>query len=220
MRRIRCPERCAIKTGRIVKLVVFLIAVQVTSANGKSLRIEDQNGTLLSNVIATWQGKVKTKASTNEVAIVDQVDRQFVPHVKVIEQDQHVSFPNSDNIRHHVYSFSAPKTFEIKLYSGEPSEPVRFPNPGIVVLGCNIHDQMVGYIYVNDGSEYSQSGKDGMLYVPDDVSEVTLWHPNLDLTQTTRKVVGLNADTTTVTLPLMVPTKPEPKTFGKRKFGG
>ena len=187
--------------------------------NGKSLRIEDQNGTLLSDVIATWEGKTPAKTSSNDVAIVDQVGRQFVPHVKVIEQGQQVSFPNSDNIRHHVYSFSAPKTFEIKLYSGEPSDPVEFPNSGIVVLGCNIHDQMVGYIYVNDGSEYSQSGKDGMLYVPDDVSELTLWHPNLDLTQTTRKVVELNAETTTVTLTLMAPAKPEAKTFGKRKFG-
>ncbi|WP_414827628.1 methylamine utilization protein [Alteromonas sp. H39] len=197
-----------------------MIAAQVTGVSGKSLRITDQNGSALSDVIATWPAEDDAATSSTTVAIVDQVDRQFVPHVKVIEQGQQVSFPNSDNIRHHVYSFSAAKTFEIKLYSGEPSDPVTFATPGIVVLGCNIHDQMIGYIYVNDGSEYSQSGKDGMLYIPEDVSSVTLWHPGLDLTQTRRKVVELNQDTDSVTLPLTVPQKPEPKTFGKRKFGG
>lgn len=202
-----------------MKIVVLLTALQVTNVSGKSLRIEDQNGSLLSNVIATWPGAENTLNQSNNVAIVDQVDRQFVPHVKVIEQGQFVSFPNSDNIRHHVYSFSAAKTFEIKLYSGEPSDPIMFPDPGIVVLGCNIHDQMVGYIYVNDGSEYSQSGKDGMLYVPDNISKVTLWHPDLDLMQSARKVVEINSDTEMVTLKLMAPKKPEPKTFGKRKFG-
>lgn len=199
---------------------MVLLAFQVTNANAKSLRVEDQNGALLSNVIATWPASEVSASAPEDIAIVDQVNRQFVPHVKVIEQGQQVSFPNSDNIRHHVYSFSSAKMFEIKLYSGEPSKPVTFDKPGVVVLGCNIHDQMVGYIYVNDGSEYSQSGKDGMLYVPDDVTTVTLWHPNLDLTQSSRKTIELNSDKTVVTLELMAPKRPEPKTFGKRKFGG
>lgn len=192
----------------------------MTAVSAKSLRIEDQNGVLLPNVIATWQGEVGKKDTPSDIAIVDQVDRQFVPHVKVIEQGQQVSFPNSDNIRHHVYSFSSAKTFEIKLYSGEPSSPVTFAKPGIVVLGCNIHDQMIGYIYVNDGSDYSQSGKDGMLYIPDTVSSITLWHPDLDLSQTTRKTIQLDSVNDVVTLTLMAPKRPEPKTFGKRKFGG
>src|ERR1700704_3875919 len=71
---------------------------------------------------------------------VDQVDKQFVPYVKAIFVGSTVRFPNSDNIRHQVYSFSQPKKFELPLYSGTDAPPIIFDKPGVVVLGCNIHD--------------------------------------------------------------------------------
>ena len=72
-----------------------------------------------------------------------------------------VAFPNSDNIRHHVYSFSLAKRFELRLYQGTQSAPVVFDSPGVVVLGCNIHDWMVGYIYVTDDSRFAVSDEHG-----------------------------------------------------------
>lgn len=81
---------------------------------------------------------------------VDQVGKRFVPALSAITTGDAVSFPNSDDIRHHVYSFSPAKTFELPLYRGVPSEPVHFGQAGHVVLGCNIHDRMTAHIYVLD----------------------------------------------------------------------
>src|SRR5207253_2654340 len=75
--------------------------------------------------------------------VIDQVDKEFVPHVKPVLAGTTVHFPNKDNIRHHVYSFSPAKRFDLRLYSGVSNAPVLFDKPGIVVLGCNIHDWMV-----------------------------------------------------------------------------
>ena len=79
-----------------------------------------------------------------------QQKKQFVPEVLVVPVGSEVRFPNHDTVRHHVYSFSPAKKFELKLYTGTPANPVLFDRPGVVVLGCNIHDQMVGWILVVD----------------------------------------------------------------------
>jgi plastocyanin len=79
---------------------------------------------------------------------VAQAERRFVPAVSVVTLGTAVTFPNLDRVRHHVYSFSPVKRFEIKLYVGTPAAPVVFDQPGIAVLGCNIHDQMAAWIVV------------------------------------------------------------------------
>lgn len=38
---------------------------------------------------------------------IDQVDEQFRPGMTVVQRGTDVWFPNRDNVRHHVYSFSA-----------------------------------------------------------------------------------------------------------------
>jgi hypothetical protein len=110
---------------------------------------------------------------------MDQINKTFVPEVLVVRRGQQVSFPNSDDIRHHVYSFSAPKTFEIRLYKGRDSEPVLFDQEGVVVLGCNIHDQMVGYIYVADNEAAWLTNSTGELNLASKPESFHLWHPRL-----------------------------------------
>lgn len=79
---------------------------------------------------------------------IEQRGRKFLPPVTIIQVGTSISFPNNDTVRHHVYSFSPAKVFDLKLYSGQPENPVNFDKPGTVVIGCNIHDQMVAYIHV------------------------------------------------------------------------
>ena len=66
-------------------------------------------------------------------AIMDQIDKEYVPFVVPVQAGAAVRFPNKDNIRHHVYSFSPAKPFELKLYSGTPAKPVIFDKPGPVL---------------------------------------------------------------------------------------
>jgi plastocyanin len=77
-----------------------------------------------------------------------QTERQFAPRTLVVTTGTTVSFPNIDTVRHHVYSFSPAKRFELRLYAGTPPQPVTFDTPGVVVVGCNIHDWMSATIYV------------------------------------------------------------------------
>ncbi len=112
--------------------------------------------------------------------IVDQIDKEFTPSVTVVPIGSPVFFPNSDDIRHHVYSFSPAKTFELPPYAGKRSEPLVFDKPGVVALGCNIHDWMVAYIYVADTPYYAKTGKDGRARLENlqpGKYNLFVWHP-------------------------------------------
>lgn len=114
--------------------------------------------------------------------VMDQIDKAFVPRVLAVAAGTPVNFPNKDNIHHHVYSFSPAKQFELPLYEGTPADPVVFDQPGVVALGCNIHDWMRGYIYVTESPYFGISGEDGKVVLSGlDTGEYTLrvWHSNL-----------------------------------------
>ena len=125
--------------------------------------------------------------------IVDQVDQEFVPKVTAVMVGTPVRFPNHDNVRHQVYSFSPAKRFELPLYAGSPAEPVVFDKPGVVVLGCNIHDWMIGYVYVSESPYFAKTGKDGkalLADLPPRAYTLRVWHPQQDAGEdTTRKTV-------------------------------
>ena len=112
-----------------------------------------------------------------------QEKRQFVPGVLVVPVGTEVRFPNHDTVRHHVYSFSPAKKFELKLYSGTPSNPVLFDKSGVVALGCNIHDQMVGWVLVVDTPYYARTpaatGKAQLDNVPRGTYTLRTWHARL-----------------------------------------
>lgn len=112
-----------------------------------------------------------------------QEKRQFSPSVLVVPVGTEVRFPNLDSVRHHVYSFSPAKKFELKLYIGTPSNPVLFDSPGVAVLGCNIHDQMVGWIVVVDTPYYARTpsgaGRAHIDNVPPGNYTLRTWHARL-----------------------------------------
>jgi len=83
-------------------------------------------------------------------ATMDQIDTRFVPHMLIVQKGTAVEFPNSDVVAHHVYSFSKPNNFVLPLYKGDAYRPITFEHAGVVILGCNIHDGMLGYIVVVD----------------------------------------------------------------------
>jgi hypothetical protein len=113
--------------------------------------------------------------------IVDQIDKEFVPYVKVVRAGSSVLFPNKDNVRHHVYSFSPAKKFELPLYRGTPAQPQLFETPGIVKLGCNIHDWMIGYVYVAESPYFGKTLKEGVvdLELAPGRYRVRAWHPRM-----------------------------------------
>ncbi len=131
---------------------------------------------------------------------LDQIDKEFVPRVKPVLVGSTVAFPNKDSVRHHVYSFSQAKRFELPLYAGVPSQPVLFDRAGVVVLGCNIHDWMVGYVYVSESPWFAKTGVDGRATLTDMPARryvVRVWHPELEADeQSTRREIEIGAGTT------------------------
>jgi plastocyanin len=113
-------------------------------------------------------------------AAIEQRGAEFQPYVTVVQVGSAVDFPNHDTVRHHVYSFSAPKRFEIKLYSGKPGQPIVFDKPGEVVIGCNIHDWMEAYVLVVETPYFAKTAANGsaaMRELPAGRYRLRLWHP-------------------------------------------
>ena len=113
---------------------------------------------------------------------IGQAKRRFTSRVSLVTVGTKVNFPNFDTVRHHVYSFSAAKTFELKLYAGVPNVPVLFDKPGVAVLGCNIHDSMATWIVVADTPWFARSdatGRARIADVPPGAYRLRWWHPAL-----------------------------------------
>jgi plastocyanin len=122
----------------------------------------------------------KNRAHAAAHAVIEQRGAEFAPYVTVVQTGTAVEFPNNDTVRHHVYSFSQPKRFEIKLYAGKPGQPITFDKPGEVVIGCNIHDWMEAYVLVVESPYFGKTGPDGQVRIanlPAGRYRLQLWHP-------------------------------------------
>jgi len=176
--------------------VALLLAITVHAQTAEiAATVTDDQGRPVADAVVVAvpsEGGVRVPARPRD-AVVDQVDQEFTPRVTAVAVGTSVRFPNHDNIRHQVYSFSPTKRFELPLYAGVPAEAVVFDKPGVVVLGCNIHDWMIGYIYVSESPYFAKTRADGTALItdlPPRAYAVRVWHPQLDASEeSTRKAV-------------------------------
>lgn len=112
-------------------------------------------------------------------AVIDQQDKQFAPWVTAVPAGSELVFTNHDDITHHVYSFSPARRFSFRLQAGEKREPMTVPQDGVIVLGCNIHDWMVGYVLVADASAVAttDAGGEARFTLAPGKWRVRVWHP-------------------------------------------
>ena len=201
-------------------IVALLLAVSFTAAASTfEISVVDNNNKPIPNAVIgiAYENTLSSHRPvlTLDVAVMDQVDFQFKPKVLVVNQRQLVDFPNSDDVRHHVYSFSSPKAFEIKMFTGSEADPVQFDKPGIVVLGCNIHDSMIGYIYVAENEHTYLSNAQGKISIDMSVFKqlaaeqlsvlnATIWHARLSATNAQRQSITLNVDENSQTIKLNI----------------
>ena len=154
-------------------------------------------------------------------AIMDQFNKTFVPGVLPITVGTQVRFPNRDQIRHHVYSFSRPKRFELPLYKGEDAPPVLFDKAGVVKIGCNIHDWTSAVILVLPNDRYAVTREDGTFSLPSldaGAYTITAWHAqSRDKTEDIAQHVEVGSSDTQLTFKLsLAPVRPRPATRGAR----
>lgn len=167
--------------------LVFIAAIGFgglpANASSVSVSVSDRGGKPLADAVVMLvpvSGHLPVRPLSGiEIA---QARRQFNPRVTVVTVGTAIAFPNHDTVRHHVYSFSPVKSFELKLYAGVPAAPIVFDKPGVAVLGCNIHDEMVAWVVVVDTPLYARSiagGKALIEGVPPGSYELHVWHPDL-----------------------------------------
>jgi plastocyanin len=171
-------------TGILLAALLLNGGMTVTHAASMAVQVLDPYGIPVPEV-AVFVDRPAGAATVAPVAtaIMDQVDTRFVPHMLVIQKGTAVEFPNSDVVAHHVYSFSKPNNFVLPLYKGDAYAPVTFAHAGVVILGCNIHDAMLGYIVVVDTDTFGITGADGRvtLDVAGGATEyvVNIWSPRI-----------------------------------------
>ncbi|HYK03040.1 MAG TPA: methylamine utilization protein [Thermoanaerobaculia bacterium] len=163
---------------------VFAAAVSVPLAAATlDVRVQDARGAGVKDAVvyAILEGRPAAPAR-NRTAVMDQKNRTFIPHVLPVQTGTKVTFPNSDDIRHHVYSFSPAKPFQLPLYKGTPATPELFDRAGVVTLGCNIHDQMSAYIVIVDTPHFAKTpagGKTTLSELAGGRYTVRVWYPDM-----------------------------------------
>lgn len=163
---------CVAAAGPALPARAVEAAVQVVDTAGKPMA---------DAVVAVYVKGSRSTAAPGTVTDLGQRDRQFVPQVQVIQTGTALNFPNFDTVRHHVYSFSATRRFELKLYIGTPAAPVVFDKPGVATLGCNIHDRMAAWVVVVDTPHFAKTDATGTarLDLPAGTHRAALWHVGL-----------------------------------------
>ena len=196
MRRVWAP---VFLTATTFAAVAVSGTVQVTVVDGGGKPLADA-------VVFLDSPEAKAAVRPQAGIEVEQVNKQFAPSVSVVPVGSLVAFPNRDTVRHHVYSFSPAKTFDLKLYTGTPANPVLFDKPGVVVLGCNIHDLMISWVLVLETPYFGKTAASGQVVLPDvapGTYQMKVWHPGLPVgnpAQERALTVGAANATTTFSL--------------------
>ena len=170
--------------ARILGLFFSLLFATTAFSHEVDVFVVDRDGQYVADVAiyALRLDRQNDLPAPTESAIMDQIDRQFVPHLLVVQTMTPVEFPNSDSVAHHVYSFSHPNKFILPMYKGDQHPPVAFEHSGVVTLGCNIHDHMLGYILVVDSTAFTKTDENGhaslSLENPEEYS-INIWSPRI-----------------------------------------
>src|SRR5579884_2233612 len=149
-----------------------------------TVRVVDSSGHPVRDAVVTLYpaGGAARPAHAGGRFVISQQNMQFHPFLTIIPVGSDVSFPNYDNTKHHVYSFSPAKKFELKLFAKDQSRTVHFDKAGVVALGCNIHDQMSAFIVVTDSAWTARTNAQGLVTfadAPNAPGRLTVWHPYL-----------------------------------------
>ena len=174
-------ERCLIT---VYMAAMMMLTCSAAGAAELGVRISTARGAPVADAVVSVSPHGAAGAGAREppaTHIIDQKDETFVPYVEIFRPGDSVVFRNSDQTRHHVYSFAPARQFEFVLTSGQSSTPLRLEQVGIVAVGCNIHDRMITYLYIGDAPWMTRSAPDGYAVValPPGDYDVSVWHPQL-----------------------------------------
>ena len=184
-----------------------LIYANAATAIPVKVSVTNVSGAPSADTIVVFDPLDGTPAPTQDTAVIDQINKTFVPRVNVMRTGTAVAFPNSDRIRHQVYSFSTPHPFTLKLYAGSPRTEVIFEKPGMIVLGCNIHDSMMAFVAVVDSPYFKKTPASGIaeMDLPPGRYRLRVWNPNMTMAVPPQEIIVGGAP---VAVPIRVDVDP------------
>jgi plastocyanin len=168
---------------RILAIILAALSIATPAAAGDlTVMVTNAAGQPVQDAVVMVhpRGGVHAPVRFSWPYMMTQKNMQFDPFVLIVPVGATVSFPNRDPFRHHVYSFSPAKSFELKLYGHDETRTVKFDKTGVVALGCNIHDNMTAFIRVVDTPWAGKSDAHGAVVihdVPQGAASVEVWHP-------------------------------------------
>jgi plastocyanin len=182
-----------------IKPAGFILITLCMSIQAETLRVAvlDNNGKPVSGVVVYALAENPASVQVSDTIEVEQRNKEFQPFISVVTTGSSAIFPNHDGIGHHVYSFSPVKSFDLPLSEKVLTTSILFDKPGIVTVGCNIHDWMVGYIYIIDTPYYALTDDEGNASIndiPANDYSLQIWHPGINLNDVMKRQIRLNVD--------------------------
>lgn len=165
-------------------VILLAVALLPQAAQGATVTISvrQANGAPLTDGVVLIESAAAPRPSPHGPYVMEQKQIAFQPHVLIVPVGAQVAFPNRDTVRHHVYSFSKAKRFDLKLYGREDQRSIVFDTPGVVALGCNIHDTMSGFVIVTATPFFARTDAQGRVTIPGvpaGAVTVRLWSPSI-----------------------------------------
>jgi len=168
---------------RSCAVVMLLFIAGATAWAGEiTAAVTDQSGAPVADAVVYATPRAGKPPQRTQPASIAHKNQQFVPYVTAVQAGALINLPNLDPVKHHAYSISPPKQFELPLYSGTPEKPLLFDKPGIVVIGCNIHDWMRAYVCVVETPFFAITDRDGRVQLRGLAAgayDVKVWLPRL-----------------------------------------
>jgi plastocyanin len=160
------------------------LAASAATAATVDVAVTDSNGKPAANAVVALVADAQPAPASHVAArvVIDQQHETFLPLVVAVRKGGEAVFTNNDTTMHQVYSFSPVKQFQFEIDRGQVSKPVVFDKPGVAAIGCNIHDNMVAYVFVSDApfaAVTDAQGRAEIRDVPDGAWHATAWHPQL-----------------------------------------
>ena len=214
---------------KTLSLLMLLVLAGPTAARAAEFTatIKDSKGKDITDAVVSLVPLDATVAAVQPPASprteIAQENQEYSAYVTVVQAGSKIYFPNRDTVQHHVYSLSKAKKFELPLYNPGSVEAIAFDVPGVVTLGCNIHDWMLAYVLIVPTPYYAKSDETGAAAVtaPAGRYRLEVWHPRLVATLseeiTLADGTGLHRDFTLTLKPdRRVRRGPEGKNSGYR----
>ena len=222
-----CFGACALFAQTGLPPVTVKVEIANTQAAKKPLAAKESVD--LSNIViwltplAPGTGAISAPPSGHSAPQIAQANKNFAPHVLVIQVGTPVQFPNKDPFLHNVFSLFDGKRFDLGFYEAGSSKTVHFDRSGVSFLFCNIHPEMSGAVVAVDTPYFGMSDRNGRVTiqnVPDGRYQLSVWYERSlpeDLKAASRTVTI--SDATRSLDPVRVVENPNFTLEHKNKYG-